>query len=251
MTQPLVFYWVCADGISADSLLQQADEQGCLAEVASADSPFGHRSTEQEHACAVAKLCEPAGNLLPLILDLPIDTCVEVGAESFIDDGATDFVLVLTTANAFATDPGTAFADALITRGLVSGSRRNDLRIALHEGLANALLHGNLEIKSHPSQTPDEFLEQAADQERRLATPKYGRRPIAMTATVKDATVEIGIRDDGNGFAATSVPTVNTNRMGGHGLALMAKHSDGIRYELDGRRVILTYQADQKGMPIG
>ncbi len=71
------------------------------------------------------------------------------------------------------------------------------MRLALHEALANGLVHGNLEIESDPDLTPTTFLEHAAVLESRLASPDYGRRPIELTAVLKGPVLEITVRDSG------------------------------------------------------
>ncbi len=172
--------------------------------------------------------------------------CVEAGTEDFIEHIDGILVLGLTTASAFSTDAGTILADLLIERGLIDEARRSDLRLALHEALANGLLHGNLELHSHNAQTPAAFLENAALLESRLASPDYARRPIAIAISLNPSFVEIAITDSGKGYSPEFLSAPPSDRSAGdrvgHGLMLLARHSDGLRFEAGGRRVILSFQ---------
>ena len=73
----------------------------------------------------------------------------------------------------------------------------------------------------------------------RLDTPSYGERPIALACAEVGATIEISIRDWGAGFVPLMVG--EPKRLSGRGLNLMAGHSDGLRHEDGGRRVVLSF----------
>lgn len=171
----------------------------------------------------------------------PTQICAETGTEDFLQEIKGVLVLVLTTATAFTTDPATIVADIAIERNWIPAPRRSDLRLALHEALANGLLHGNLGLAaSHNAQNPGDFMEHARLLEERLAQPEYGGKPIAISLSWNDPICEIAICDSGEGFTPGPRQAKPGERLG-EGLNLIASHCDHMRFEAGGRRLILAY----------
>jgi sigma-B regulation protein RsbU (phosphoserine phosphatase) len=188
----------------------------------------------------IAVLSEVDDRTLADALRQPVTACVEAGTMTLLADFQGCLVLILTTANAFGIDMGTLFADALIDRQLIDPERRDDVYLALHEALANGLMHGNLDLSSDGAESPDDFLRQAELMQERLLMADYGKRPIALACAVRGTMLEISVRDWGPGFTPPT-DAAEPKRLSGRGLYLMTAHSDALRYEERGRRVVLSY----------
>jgi anti-sigma regulatory factor (Ser/Thr protein kinase) len=202
-----------------------------------------HHCRPTDDPCAVALV--PAGvdgervrdSLVP-----PGCGCIEVGTDHVWDANEDGIVVIVTTRTAFDMDLGSIFAEALSLRHWMPPRNEEGLRLALYEALGNALLHGNLELRSEDQTTPEAFLGQAQMLEQRLSEPTYGDRPAVLRARRTEQALEITLQDCGPGFATEVLP----KNSGGHGIGMMEDHSDSMRFEDGGRRVILIF-----GFPVG
>src|SRR5581483_4036213 len=99
---------------------------------------------------------------------------------------------------------------------------RMQVGVALHEALANALYHGNLEVSSELRQSDDErpFYELA---ERRCHLAPYRDRCIHVESRVERSRATFRVRDEGPGFDASkaAAPADDGMLIGGRGLLLM------------------------------
>jgi CheY-like chemotaxis protein len=119
--------------------------------------------------------------------------------------------------------------------------QRTQLGIALHEGLLNAMYHGNLEVSSELRQLSEsDFLAQAV--ERREISP-YRERRIHVKAKVTPAEAVYVIRDEGKGFDLNALPDptlpANLVKASGRGVLLMRTFVDVIRYNEAGNELTL------------
>lgn len=127
-------------------------------------------------------------------------------------------------------------ANAVAARRPISSTTRNDIELALHEAITNALIHGNLEIAGLSDLSVaalERFARGVAD---RVADPHYAARRIEISCRIADnvATFEIG--DQGPGF----VPVRGRDdAASGRGLALIAALT--LSYQLldGGRRICM------------
>lgn len=131
--------------------------------------------------------------------------------------------------------------DSLLRTGLCTPGESVRISIALHEALANALYHGNLELGSElREQDPQAFHELA---ERRASEPPYRDRRLAIEARLSPLEAVIVIRDQGPGFDPTRVanPTDegNLERISGRGLLLMRTFLDEVAFNATGNEVTL------------
>jgi anti-sigma regulatory factor (Ser/Thr protein kinase) len=158
--------------------------------------------------------------------------------------------------------------------GACDGTRGDQLLIALHEALTNAIVHGNLGISSELREQPgDAFVRALAE---RSADPELAAREVFIKFQFDGERCEIRIRDEGDGFdwqkhfaeldarPDDAEPSLANS---GRGLIIMRAFTDGVRYEHDGRECVLTmrvadraerratermtYAAPARVMPIG
>ena len=113
---------------------------------------------------------------------------------------------------------------------------------ALHEALANALEHGNLELGSELRETDDRSDFLRLIEERRYRPPYYDRR-IYVQARFSREEVLFSIRDEGLGFDPTTLadPTdpANLERISGRGLFLIRTFMDEVRFNAAGNEITM------------
>lgn len=76
------------------------------------------------------------------------------------------------------------------------------IRLALHEAVANAVLHGNMGI-SDGRASVDAFGDFCAQIEQRLRDPEVQARTVGLSARWTEAHLHISVTDQGNGFSET------------------------------------------------
>lgn len=118
---------------------------------------------------------------------------------------------------------------------------RMQLGVALHEGLLNAMFHGNLEVSSELREGGEAAYLAAAEQ-RRKSWPHRDRR-VHVKTTVTPSEAVFVIRDEGPGFDfnAVSDPTEpgNVSKASGRGILLMRAFLDEVRYSASGNELTL------------
>jgi anti-sigma regulatory factor (Ser/Thr protein kinase) len=166
------------------------------------------------------------------------------------------FVVLLTAANAWRLDLANTLVEAAVRRWPNLNMRRDSLRLALHEALVNALLHGCLRVPPHLRDTPEGWLRHSQQIEVALTDPERGSLPVLVTLVAESDAWVAQIADQGSGFAApeeveTGAPAsaglqVPTR---GRGLAIMRAACDRVVWRDGGRRVELTmtYPPEREG----
>jgi len=117
--------------------------------------------------------------------------------------------------------------------------------MALEHALANAMFHGNLEL-SRDQLADDQSMGiegMRSEVEERQATQPYCDRRIEFHATMSPAEATFVIRDEGQGFDTSTVPTPGDARLlereGGQGLVLMTTFMSDIKFNDKGNEVTL------------
>ncbi len=122
--------------------------------------------------------------------------------------------------------------------------REGDVRagIALEEALLNALYHGNLEVSSALRIDDDAPFQQLSAQRRNLKP--FRDRRIHVTARMSCSEAIFVIRDEGPGFAVSTLPdpteVENLDKPSGRGVILMRSFMDGVEFNERGNQVTLT-----------
>lgn len=138
--------------------------------------------------------------------------------------------------------------DYLCQKAVLSGAchegRSGKLMIALHEAIANAVIHGNLEIGSELKEQGDSaFAETLAH---RSTIPALTSRKVEIVVDFDGDVCRWIITDEGKGFdiEATLARCLSDDPeillASGRGILMMKSLLDGVHYERGGRRVILT-----------
>jgi len=131
--------------------------------------------------------------------------------------------------------------DRLVGAGILEVQSRLKLELAFQEALANAVEHGNLELKSP---WKEEFDQEGIDRfslvkRERLADNSYARRRIVVTISFDGLMLSIAIRDEGKGFVPHKrvVSDPNAERPHGRGLAIIYAAVDEVRYSESGTEI--------------
>jgi anti-sigma regulatory factor (Ser/Thr protein kinase) len=115
------------------------------------------------------------------------------------------------------------------------------LGVALHEALTNAILHGNLGVRSDLREV-DEQKYYRLIQERQSIAPFRDRR-VHVTATLTRKEARFAIRDDGDGFDPGILPDPtdpsNLGRVTGRGLLLIQTFMDHVEHNEKGNQITM------------
>jgi anti-sigma regulatory factor (Ser/Thr protein kinase) len=126
--------------------------------------------------------------------------------------------------------------------GACHESHAPKLLLALHEALTNSIIHGNLELSSDLKERSDHSFTEALAA--RVANPHYGMRPVEMHVDYDGERCRWTITDQGKGFDVQRVlahsDQPESALCSGRGILLMRALLDDVRYELGGRRAVLT-----------
>ncbi|HEU0006760.1 MAG TPA: ATP-binding protein [Terriglobia bacterium] len=126
---------------------------------------------------------------------------------------------------------------------------RMQLCVALHEGLLNAMYHGNLEVSSELREAGEAAFIAAAEQRRR-SWPHRDRR-VHVKATLTPSEAVFVIRDEGPGFNPEAIPDPtapdNLSKASGRGILLMRTFVDDLHYSATGNELTLVKRLPANG----
>jgi CheY-like chemotaxis protein/anti-sigma regulatory factor (Ser/Thr protein kinase) len=127
--------------------------------------------------------------------------------------------------------------------GMEIGDATTRLRIgvAVHESLANALYHGNLEVSSDLRQEDERRFYDLAEQRRGL--DPYQARRIEVCSILDRSGASFVIRDQGPGFDVAAldrpIDPEDLMRIGGRGLLLIRAFMDEVSHNAQGNEIRL------------
>lgn len=125
--------------------------------------------------------------------------------------------------------------------GILDETEWTRLGIALEESLANAMIHGNLEVSSNLREGDDGAYDKLIAM-RKEKTP-YRDRRVYVTARFLSDEVEFAIRDEGPGFDPAKIPDPtdpeNLSRPHGRGLFMIYQFMDHVRHNETGNEITL------------
>lgn len=132
--------------------------------------------------------------------------------------------------------------------GACQESRSGKLMIALHEAITNAVVHGNLGVSSELKEQGGNAFAEALAQ--RSADPVFAERVVDIVVDCDADTCRWIITDEGGGFDVERVlarcqsDDPELLLASGRGIVMMKSLLDDVRYELGGRRAILSLGRD-------
>lgn len=118
---------------------------------------------------------------------------------------------------------------------------RVQVGIALREAMANAIVHGNLEVSSALRELEGNAYHDLIDQ--RQTEAPYMSRIVELTASTSAQGAVYVIRDEGPGFVPACVPDPtdpgNLLRCSGRGLFLIRTFVDAVEHNVEGNEITL------------
>jgi anti-sigma regulatory factor (Ser/Thr protein kinase) len=128
-----------------------------------------------------------------------------------------------------------------VSTGVSTGEGDLRLPIAVHEGLVNAITHGNLNAPGHLRET--DYAAWLRCIEERQSTPMYGDRRVHVLARKTPEELIVVIRDEGAGFDTTALPdptdTEALKKATGRGLFLIRTFMDEVHFNSTGNEIIM------------
>lgn len=160
---------------------------------------------------------------------------------------ANGLYLWITTGTAFELGTTMHFCDGLEARGAIGGDRRHGVELALHEAVANALLHGNLGLDSEMRDDFRRYADFCRLLDERLHDPVARRGRVEIAATWGAGTLDVAVRDQGIGYPAAAVPPAEPQATGDglaiHGLGIIHSLSSSVTTDDNGRCLIMRFSA--------
>ncbi len=181
------------------------------------------------------------------VFAVPNSAWVEVGS---LDDQAVlelirraddaEFFASFTTGTANRFDVSGVFLGAIASRRTLSDTCRENVELALHEALCNALLHGNLQMDGIGDLSVDALEQFSSNLMRRMSDPDFANRRIDVMCSFDEASVTFDVVDQGKGF--TPKPKNKTEAKAcGRGFELIAVSCQAFHLLDGGRRISMSF----------
>jgi anti-sigma regulatory factor (Ser/Thr protein kinase) len=210
----------------------------------------GSSGTSEEGTTRVRRIAIPDGAALAEALAPPTALVIEddlAPAEPAPTEGTDDhgIGLVLCARTVFRLDIVPLVLDAILTRYPKAAARRRDLEVSLQEALANAVIHGSLDVSSALREDPERFVQYCQRIDERLADPRYGGRPIAVRAEWGEGALRLAVEDQGSGYDPQALGPSKPSDIAksGRGLRMIAALASAVAFENRGRRLIMSFAA--------
>ena len=162
-------------------------------------------------------------------------------ADSIARAAGADLYASITTATANHLYLASRIVAALASRRPLGDAQRDDMELALHEAISNAVVHGNLQVdgmKGLSVAALDRFSHELAA---RIADPTFAGRLIEVSARLEPDAAVIEVSDEGNGFAQTASAGGAGPAPSGRGLDLISAIAEQVELLDDGRRIRMRF----------
>lgn len=150
-----------------------------------------------------------------------------------------DFSASFTTVAAYQNNNARAIAGHLHEKFGLPDDRREHIATCLQEAWSNALVHGNMEIDSHPL-TPDGFNAYYNEIRSRLLRNPYRKRLIVINAWHNEDSLILSVSDEGRGFSMENTH-VEKDYAQRRGLFLIRSLVDHVWVGDDRRTLFMTF----------
>lgn len=148
----------------------------------------------------------------------------------------------LTTSTANDLQIAESLVEAVSALRAINERRRQDIALALHEAVSNAIIHGNLRIGGLRRLSVDDLDVFSRMLAERLTDPAFALRRIEIRVRLEPDAFTVDVVDEGNGYAISSLHRSGVNRVSGRGLELIgsiARHCEPLD---DGRRLRMEFE---------
>gem|GEM_PF-1705423 len=220
-----------------------------LAGPESAGPESGQSGADGRRACRVGRsvglFCDAEAFLNGAIWRRPLAAWIEVGGLG--DDTLGTLIRSAVDSHLFVSLTTVTASRILLAHQLVgafgdwwplSVETSQDIELALHEAVSNALLHGNLQINGMKTMTVGALDQFARDVAGRLADPSLAARRVEVVCRREEGTLIIDVSDQGSGY----VPIGGGKRgASGRGLELIAAIAQSFDILDHGRRIHMRF----------
>lgn len=156
---------------------------------------------------------------------------------------ASGLFVAVTARKAVDVDLAFLFSQALANRLGLEPAKAETMASALQEAIANAVMHGSLEMSGMSRESLEAFVKFSETMEARLADPVHGGRPVELSARWTDAAIEVTIRDRGPGYLPVDLAERPFREASGRGLTMIADLADGgVSFGERGRRLTMRFR---------
>ncbi len=149
--------------------------------------------------------------------------------------------LSLSAATAYDSNVARIFCQALAERAAPPKCDWPMLQIAVHEALANAVIHGSLEVGSFSRTSLQEFETYNKEISTRLKDKSFTQRRVTLSARWDEDEIEIRVQDQGPGFILDRQAGAANDFASERGLGIIHEAADLVQIQDGGRRVIFTF----------
>ncbi|MCW8862137.1 MAG: ATP-binding protein [Rhodospirillales bacterium] len=147
----------------------------------------------------------------------------------------------LSTRTAYANETARLFVAGLSARHSLAEEQALNIEVALHEALANAMIHGNLEIPDISRETPGDLISSARAIDEALADEKLGGRPVVIAASWQEGRLVISVIDQGIGHVAAANRKPEVEGKNGRGLWIINLLAESVAVTDGGRRLTMRF----------
>ena len=154
--------------------------------------------------------------------------------------GGNALTLLLSSRTAFDLPIGSIVADSLALRLTLSPSACDDIATALHEGISNAVIHGNLAVASEERITLDGCVAYEESMLRALTDPRLSSKRVAIRLRWTGTMIFARISDDGEGFDPELISVPGRGR----GLSMIRCMTQHLAWVRGGRTLLIRFQRE-------
>ena len=207
--------------------------------------PVWHPDGDRASGARVVLLLGPTWEAEATSFIPPYSAWIEVAAlaDSVLLDlmrraATSEFFASFTTLTANRIDLAGDFLLAITSRRPLPDDSRENIELALHEALCNAVLHGNLQLESIGELSIGALERFSGNFSQRLADPDFANRRIEIACAFDSEAMTIDVADQGDGF--TPKPCCE-HKASGRGLELISVSCQSYRLLEGGRRLSMRF----------
>lgn len=148
----------------------------------------------------------------------------------------------LTTATAWELELARHLARRIGENTGIAPAQVENLELALQEAIANALIHGNLQLASITRCSPVDLNHFNMLLNQRLRQTPYADRRLQVSASWTEEQIEVRVEDEGAGYIPVPVALSDcANTPSGRGLAIIRRLADHVQVLKGGKLLTLLF----------
>jgi anti-sigma regulatory factor (Ser/Thr protein kinase) len=149
--------------------------------------------------------------------------------------------LLITARAAYDMQLAPMICHALMARGAIRSENTSNIALALHEAIANAIVHGCFEVEGFPRNSLEGFAAYSQSLQARRANPEFAHRVVEIVADWSGDLLQIQISDNGPGYAVPDGEQAPVADRLNRGLALIRAVTDKFAVDQGGCRATLWF----------